>query len=177
MKTIISSLVLLCSWVIITGFHSVKPNDGFDPTLCLEIDGKIEFEEDEHREECKITLLCNDEIQDCVLLKKGRKRFKLVLKKNQFYSIKISKRGYIDKTICVDTQIPFESEDEDLTGLYRFKFLAKLLKESEIDNLNKSVIDLPVALISFNGKKECFYYDKEYTSTIKKEMRKRENEK
>jgi len=98
-------------------------------------------------------------------LKEGKKSFKFLLKKNTVYTIKISKRGYISRLVCVDTKLADVMDD-----LYSFSFETKLINAEESGKLNKEFLDFPIALIYFDSKKDCFVYDKEYTSRIKKEI-------
>lgn len=132
---------------------------------CLEIDGKISNATEKGEGYCTIELISENAIVSSVVLTGGKKKFKLLLKKNANYSIRISRKGYISKLISVDTKI--DSPEEEL---YRFSFETSLLKESSATDMNKELLDFPVTLIYFDRKKDCFIYDKEYTTKIKKEV-------
>ena len=168
-NSIILFIVLPFLWFLTTNLIKTnsKPHFG-NPSLCLEIDGKILFDNTEPENKCKIALICNDIIIDSLVLNEGKRKFKFTLKKNLFYSLRICKSGYITKVICIDTKVPyFENDGEDL---YKFKFSTKLLKTELSSKLNKDLLDLPIAIISYNYKLEKFIYDKKYTSSIKKQM-------
>jgi len=170
MKTQIKlSMALGILWLLTTSHSKTNPNREItDPNLCLEIDGKILFDKKEPENKCKIYLLCENQIIDSLFLNENRRKFKLTLKKDLFYSLQISKRGYRTKIIWVDTKIP--SDEYDGTDLYAFKFSTKLMKDEGYPELNKELQNLPIAIISYNHKLEKFGYDKEYTSNIKKQI-------
>ncbi|MBL7933115.1 MAG: hypothetical protein JNL60_14510, partial [Bacteroidia bacterium] len=104
-------------------------------------------------------------VTDSLILKDGKTKFGFVLKKNSYYSIRISKKGFISKLVAVNTEILIETD-----GIHRFNFQTKLMNEALISRLNDDVVDFPVAIIHFDYDNNCFDYNKEYTSYIKREL-------
>src|ERR1044072_6845931 len=136
-----------------------------DSSLFLEIDGKVTNATDDDGT-CLIELLTSNTVVDFATLKDGKKSFHFILKKNTVYTIKMSKRGYVSRTVCIDTKAAGNTEEEE----YGFSFKTRLIREAESDKFNKELLDFPIALIYFDAKKDCFVYDKEYTSRIKREI-------
>lgn len=135
-----------------------------DTSACLEIEGKILNAADGDGA-CLIELIGSQNTLQSIMLKDGKKKFSLQLKKNQNYTIRLSKKGYISKLICIDTRMNKAYED-----LYLFAFDTKMISLVESDKLNKDLIDYPVALIYFDIRKGCFDYNKAYTARMKKEL-------
>lgn len=161
-KSIISILILSCSFFLFTNYTTTN---NIDPNLCLEIDGKIAFDSKTvGNNNCIIHFICKDSIIDSLILTKKENKFKLLLKKNSFYTIKISQNGCLSKKIFVDTKIP-ESESE-ITGIYKFKFQTKMLDAKKYSNIKNDISELPIAVISYDYDKEYFYYNKNYTKKI-----------
>lgn len=136
-----------------------------DTNSCLEIDGRILNADEGIDGACTVELICANTTVASVLLKKGKKKFRFILKKNLDYSIRVSKKGYVSRLINVNTRLAAEYDD-----IYRFSFETSLIESSGSEKLNKELLDFPIAIIYFDPKKECFNYDREYTSRIKKEL-------
>jgi len=157
---------LLSFFFLITCFKAIsKVPSHPDTTSCLEINGKILNAGEGEDGTCLIELLSSNTVVNWATLKEGKKTFRFILKKNTVYTIKISKRGYLSRLVCIDTKLAAAEED-----LYNFSFETRLLKTADSEKLNKEFLDFPIALIYFDHKKDCFVYDKEYTHRIKKEI-------
>jgi hypothetical protein len=156
---------LLGFFFLITCTKALCARPATDTNLCLEIDGKILNADEGSDGQCTIELIHSNIVIASTVLKDGKKKFKFILKKNTNYMIRISKEGYISRLVSVDTKL-----DEGDTDFYSFAFETKLLKEVASQRLNKDLLDFPIALIYFDAKKDCFDYNREYTSKIKKDL-------
>ncbi len=156
---------LLSFFFLITCFRAISKTPDPDSTACLEIDGKITNAGEGEDATCLIELLTSNTVINWATLKEGKKTFRFILKKNTVYTIKISKRGYMSRLVCIDTKLTEAPED-----LYNFSFETRLMTIEECEKLNKEFLDFPIALIYFDHKKDYFVYDKEYTHRIKKEI-------
>lgn len=157
---------LLSFFFLVSCFKSITAGTAAkDTSRCIEIDGIVGNASLAKGEECLVELICFNTVEESVVLKNGKKRFKLNLKKNAFYTIKMSKKGHVTRTIIIDTRITGSDYEN-----YSFSFETKLPGESEITNLNKDQLNQPIALVYFDAKKDCFVYDKEYSSRLKKEI-------
>lgn len=144
-----------------TNFITLK----YDSLSCLVIEGKISNLDDNTDSECTVELMCLNKVIDSIVLKEGKKKFKFVLNKNLYYTIKISKKGYVSKLVSIDTEILTE-----VSGVYQFAFETTLIEESISRKLNQDVLDFPVSIIQFDYKMGYFSYNKEYTIHIKKKL-------
>jgi hypothetical protein len=133
-------------------------------TFVLEIEGKI-VNSGKSPALTRVELLCDNRVIDSFIMKDQQRMFAFNLKKNNSYTIRISKDGYVSKLVCIDTRVPVFNEN-----LYRFSFETKLIDNETSEKLNKEVLDMPIAMIYFDVKKGCFYYSKAYTSNIKRSL-------
>lgn len=136
-----------------------------DSTNCLEIDGIILNATEGAFKTCLVELLCSNTVVQSVMLKDGKKKVKFLLKKNAMYTIRISKKEHITKLVCIDTRIKKPNYD-----LYSFSFETRMLPETVIEKADRDYLDFPVALIYYDSRKDCFTYDKEYSTKLKKEL-------
>jgi len=165
MKT---TLVLLATTLSVC-FTSLKAIDKtpktatYDAKSCLQITGIVTNDED--MQPCIVELISPNKAIDTVMLYNGEEKFEFILKKNCDYLIRISKKGYLHKTVAVSTEIlTLESE------IHYFEFELSLIKETEITKLNKNIVNNPVALVHYNYQSESFEPNVEYSSLMRKEM-------
>lgn len=133
-----------------------------DSTVCLELEGKILNSGEGTDPESRIELICNNTVVEEIVLKKGSRKFSLLLKKNKHYVVRLSKTGYLSKLICIDTRL-----SEELNGVYEFAFETTMVKQTETVGTETS--ETPIAIVYFDGKRRCFNYSKD-TSNMRKEL-------
>ena len=95
--------------------------------------------------------------------KKGKCAFKLGLNKN--LKIQVSKKGYVSKSIAVNTKIPESKKDA-------FSFNCDVVIFEEIKGLDVTILNQPIARITFSPSLEGFQYDVNYTNKINAELSK-----
>jgi hypothetical protein len=95
--------------------------------------------------------------------KKGKCGFKLPLDKE--FKIEISRKGFVSKYITVVTKVPNEQK-----SIFSFSFDVYLFEE--VPGLDVSVLQNPIAKVSYNLGMERFAYDEAYTSKINTELKK-----
>ncbi len=145
----------------ITAKSAIKtPNTG----SCLELSGKILKLKKQSSNSYTINLICDNVVIETKVIK-GNNEFKFNLKKNGWYTVKILKEGYVNRTISIDTKL---AEEHD--GLYKFAFDTELIEETEAFKLNKSALEMPIAHISFDKKKRWFTHNVAYTKEIKNKI-------
>lgn len=94
---------------------------------------------------------------------RGWVAFEIPLQK--FYTIRISKPGFVTKIITVDGHMPKSQE----TGDYYFEFAMDIFED--IPGLDVSMLKEPVAKIFFNTFTKNFDYDYNYTVKINKDVK------
>lgn len=89
--------------------------------------------------------------------------FVFTLESNSYYTVEISKQGYVTRSIGISTLLPAEVS---LDPLFRFEFDVQLFKKTT--KMDEFYLDFPVALISFDKTAGVFGYSRNYTNHIKK---------
>ena len=154
--------------IFFTGFISrasawdLRPKP--DSLVCLLMDGKVLNADEGADNTCVIQLICDSSTVDSVILK-GKKKFHFDLKKNRHYTIRISKTGYLTKSICVHTAIP-----DTQTNVFEFEFVTTLSAEKPGHVIEEDVRNLPVASIYFHEKKNTFFYHRAFSTYYQKQL-------
>ncbi|MGL4596941.1 MAG: hypothetical protein ACRCYO_05410, partial [Bacteroidia bacterium] len=81
------------------------------------------------------------------------------------FMMHISKDGYVEKMVIVDTHVPLERR-----STYQFTFDIDIFEK--INGLDVSVLEKPIARISFKPYDKKFVYDKEHTSQVNTKLQK-----
>lgn len=87
--------------------------------------------------------------------------FNFTLESNQYYTIEVSKAGYVTRRVVFYTDLP---DDVVVSPLFTYEFDVILLKEKKMDDY---YLDFPVALIRYNKKTDSFESNMKYTKYIK----------
>jgi hypothetical protein len=168
MKHSIYSLVLTFSLVIINNTFAAQNPEKDSLTskpVCLEILGiavgqnklpidGVEvrlFKENEELEWNEITSVVYHEHS-----------FVFKLEADQYYTIEISKPGYIKRLVGVSTKLPSNVSCKEL---FYHEFEITLVKEKT--GLDDYYLDFPIALIRYDAKREVFDNNYSYTRHIK----------
>jgi len=93
---------------------------------------------------------------------------KISLKRNQHYTLEISRPGYNNKLISISTMMPDNVVSEDLF-VYQYDLELNLVKEEV--KTDAFYVDFPSALISYNATTDKFDYSKKYTKHIQNKMK------
>lgn len=172
MKTTVSKKIEVIAAVVIL-FFSIPSFAGEDPVLeeyrketCLHITGKIDLiNEPEDGNTYKVELIYFNKVLKVLEIKES-KTFKFSLKRDSYYTIRISKKGYVTKLISIDTNLDPEMTDVNC----KFRFDTTLMPESDATNLNPDALDFPVALIYYNENQGQFDNNNKYTASIKRQL-------
>lgn len=137
---------------------------------CLEISGKVSYNKDkEAGNTCKIELICYNSVVDSAIIRYN-KSFKFLLGRGAYYTIKISKKGYVTRWVSICTNMNVPADDD---GFYRYHFDTDLIPDTEAKDLDADALEFPIAIISFDTQAGWFYYNEAYTSNIKREIYKK----
>ncbi|MDQ3046426.1 MAG: hypothetical protein M3R27_02680 [Bacteroidota bacterium] len=111
-----------------------------------------------------ITIYCgNVPWSELFTNKKGKCIFRLPLDKQ--FRVEVSKKGFITKSVEVNTKIPYDNK-----GSYSFTFDIDIFEE--VKGLDVTVLKKPVAKVSYNLIHESFQYDAAFTNRINAELKK-----
>jgi hypothetical protein len=164
LRIISSALLALVSSFTTTqasSAHKIK-----DTLNCLEVSGKVTASDDKAKGMFTVYLSRDNKTVDSLIIG-AEKVFKFTLQKNAYYTIRISRKGYISRSVSVNTELPYGVSTDPL---FRFHFDTVLLREGQVRTKNKEVFDFPIALITYDNKKGWFDYSRKYTALVKKEM-------
>src|SRR5688500_5265843 len=103
MKTLLKKTAAL---VLITfiSFPALAGKAARDTSLCLEITGKAIHHDFVLDEVVVILVQDNKEISKIVL--KEKEKFKFTLKRNTHYTIKLYRKGFVGRSMSIDTHLP-----------------------------------------------------------------------
>jgi hypothetical protein len=163
---------ILGLFIVFTLFSTfVKAQDARDSLIgdgdhFLEMRGKVFKSMGQQRDEDKkgldsaeirVTNEVGKEVIFGLTDEKGRLAFRLPLGRR--FTINISKKGYVKKMISVDTHVPPDL-DKDFTFTFDIDIFEK------VSGLDVSVLDQPVAKVSFRITDKNFSYDAAYTNKV-----------
>ena len=136
-----------CLKIIGLAVENNKPIDGIQVTL---------YKENEASEWDEIT-----SVQD------HEHSFSFYLQGNSYYTIEVSKDGYVKRLVGISTILP---NDVLIKGKkYYFDFEVTMFKEKE--GVDDYYLDFPVALIAYDGTSERFENNAKYTKHIKAKIK------
>jgi len=160
LKHLLSSFLLVLFFQpTIAQVYPIKENIT-KPATCLELNGKIPFKKGKPY---KVELIYYNTTIDTALVG-DRKGFVFNLNKNAYYTIKISREGYLPKLVSIDTHLPQSKYNK---GFYTFEFSTDLFDHT----VKSDATEFPITIISYNKTKKAFDYNERYTSNIKAEIK------
>ena len=169
MKTTIYNSILLIAIGIFCSKNSIAGNqtktDTVKSSTCLEVLGialnvykepinGVEvrlYKENEEMEWAEITSVIYHEHS-----------FIFKLDANEYYTIEISKPGFVTRTLGISTKVP---STLSLKQMFRYEFQVELFQKKE--GVDDYYLDFPVALISYDKKNDVFDNNNAYTKHIK----------
>jgi hypothetical protein len=138
----------------------------------LEMRGKVFKSEGQQRDDDKVGLDSADvrvtneagkEVLFGLTDSKGRLAFRLPLGRK--FTLHITKKGFVNKMILVDTHVAIEDR-KDFTFTFDIDIFEK------VDGLDVSVLNQPVAKVSFRALDKTFTYDAAYTNKVNSGLQK-----
>lgn len=113
---------------------------------------------------CTIKIYCGTELITQID-STDRKKLYFRLKRNSEYTIEVSKEGYLTRSVYFNTTLP---EDVKLKPIFTFEYEVDLPRQ--IEGGDQTILDFPVALVTFEEKSEKFEHNKEYTAIVKQQV-------
>ena len=133
--------------------------------ICLEISGIAVSEYDLPLEGARVVLYQQNEEKAMIEItnvKNENRFFSFNLERNQNYTIEVSKPGYVSRRISVSTHLP---ADVKISPVFYFEFEIDLFREKM--GMDDYYLDFPVALVSYDKKRDVFDIQRKYTENIK----------
>jgi len=101
----------------------------------------------------------NDELGTFPVTKKGS--FRLELDLNKYYTIEVSKDGYVTKRIAVNTMI-----SDDIVNYPAYDCFVNLKADSELKGADMDYFDFPAAIVRYDSEMGGFYHNDHYLTHI-----------
>lgn len=139
-----------------------------DTTVCLQIIG-IAIEKDIPIDGVVVKLYKeNEELhwEEITSVVYHEHSFSFNLNRNTYYTVEVSKNGYVTRSIGISTTLP----DNVIIGDVKFTFEFELELFKEKKHVNDYYLDFPVALIKYSETNQVFEYDTKYTKHIKSKI-------
>lgn len=133
--------------------------------VCLEVVGIAMDENDKPIDGVEVKLFKeNEELEwtEITSVTYHDHRFSFKLDADEYYTIEISKPGYVTRSVGISTLIPAAVSLDDL---FHYEFELSMFKEKK--GADDYYLDFPVALISYDQKRDVFDYSTSYTTHIK----------
>ncbi|HOZ87056.1 MAG TPA: hypothetical protein PL029_04810, partial [Bacteroidia bacterium] len=105
MKTLKQNPISLVLFFLMFISVSVSGAENKDTAYVIEIDGKVLIPKDDDSKLYKIELLCHNTVVDSGVVVDSES-FLLKIKKDSWYTIRISKQGYLPMSVSIDTKLP-----------------------------------------------------------------------
>lgn len=166
MKSSVTFLAFFTCFCTCSAFGQGGPVPGGDTLSYLRVDGKITNASRDANDPCRIELWSSARLIDSLILDHGKLKFSFVLPCNSFYTIRMRKKGFADRLVCLNTFVPRDADP----GLFRFSFETTLINMSEARSLNQDALDFPVAIVHYHEEEKYFDYNKKYTETMRTDL-------
>ncbi|MES2515777.1 MAG: hypothetical protein V4580_16610 [Bacteroidota bacterium] len=173
MKAIIkTSLIITMLMPLLTYSKVENKTDTTETIECLKIIG-LALDENNHAiDGVDVRLFRQNDLieqKEITSVEHHDHNFTFTLESNEYYTVKISKPGFVERWIVFYTDFPSEKNMESL--LY-YEFEVVLMKEKKMDDY---YLDFPIALIHYNEKKDAFENNTMYTTYIKTKIKEAED--
>jgi len=132
----------------------------------LELEGKIVIKNKELKGSYKVEVMLYNSVTSTILVKNNAP-LKLHLKKGTPYILKISKKGFFPRYICLNTN---NCEDKGLAETYSFYLETDFIETSEAMRLDNETLEMPAAIISFDKTTCNFDHNKDYASFVNRKI-------
>lgn len=149
-KTLLNSAMLTVFSLLffVTSFYALKPKQD---SACLKINGIILKSPKEERGLYKVELLFSNTVMDSDTVFVN-KPFEFILSRNCWYTLRITKEGFVPLLINVDTKL-----SPGNSTLYEFNFQTELYHKTDINDINRESINLPIGIVKFDPSNNRFY--------------------
>ncbi|MGZ3866330.1 MAG: hypothetical protein ACXVC6_13920 [Bacteroidia bacterium] len=164
MKKYIAFQTTLLLFFLGLSFTSIaqKKSQDSDTSECLTFTGKLDNTMKNAEGTYTIKIILDNKVveQQTLGIKKA---FKVVMKKNMFYTLKIEKDGFVPRLFSISTDLPKSIPDGEM---FEFNFETNLISQELYYHFDDDDMDFPLALISYGSKCDCFEYNVKYTEKI-----------
>jgi hypothetical protein len=131
----------------------------------LEMSGFI-LKDDKKVEGALVKLYQNNTIVN-KMLTKSNARFKFLLFSDNEYMIEVTKEGFMEERVYINTKISADLDDK-----YFFEFIVDLMDANKFKNVDASNLDFPTAIIKYDVGEDEYVHDKGYSQQVRNDLKK-----
>jgi hypothetical protein len=172
MKTIIKQLLVAGLLLpTLTKAYCLPKKDSTETVECLKVTGLALDERSFAVDGVEVRLFKQNDMMEQIEITSVEHHdhnFTFTLEANEYYTVKVSKPGFVERWVVFYTELP---KDMTVESLYAFEFNVVLFKEKKMDDY---YLDFPVALIHYNQKTNAFESNVKYTKDIKNKIKEAE---
>jgi hypothetical protein len=173
-KTAIMTSIILLVSATIYGTTPIKKDSvkSIETNECLQVIGMAIDEKNEPLDDVSVKLFQENEEMEWIevtCVGYHDHNFVFNLKANEYYTIEISKSGYVTRSVAISTVLP---ENVEAKPMFKYGFDVVLFKEKK--GVDDFYFDFPVALISYDAKHQIFENHDSYTKHIKEKIKEAE---
>ncbi|MES2761886.1 MAG: hypothetical protein V4677_06755 [Bacteroidota bacterium] len=174
MKPIIKKLFIGIIFLpLLTNAHAPLKKDTTQSVECLKVTGLVLDEKNYAVDGVEVRLFKqNDELEQIEItsVEHHDHNFSFTLEANEYYTVKVSKPGFVERWVVFYTTLP---ENVSFKSLFNFEFEVVLFKEKKMDDY---YLDFPIGIIHYNEKSKSFESSIEYTNFIKSKIKEAEED-
>lgn len=152
------------AFFLVVGLSSFVKNYMAKPSV-LDMSGYVLF--NDKKVEGALVKLYENNIVVNKMQTKSNARFRFMLFSNNEYMIEISKQGYMDERVYINTKT-----NADLLDKYFFEFIVDLVDENKYKNVDASSLDFPTAIIKYDAGEDDYVHDKGYSQQVRNDLKK-----
>lgn len=172
MKTIIKKILTVSILMPSLAFSNIQSkNDTIISFECLWVVGLAIDENNIAVDGVEVRLFKqNEKIEQIEITNKQHQyhNFMFILEANEYYTIEVSKPGFVKRSIVFYTELP---SDTNIKSPLKYEFEVVLFKEKKTDD---DYLDFPIALVRYNKKNKAFENNINYTKFIKTKIKESE---
>lgn len=169
MKTL-TYFSLIMATILFTSFKSSDNKKGKETSsVCLEVLGIALDENGKPIDGAEVRLYKeNDELEwtEITSVMYHEHSFVFNLEANEYYTIEVSKNGFVSRSVALSTKLP---ANVSYSPIFHYEFEVTLFKEKK--GVDDYYLDFPVALISYDAKRDVFDNNYIYTNHIKTKIK------
>ena len=169
-STIITKLLSGIILISLVGFIKTPlKKDSIGSKECLKVNGLAVAEGNKAIDSVEVTLLEKNEEMEWIAVTNvpyHDHAFSFTLEINKYYTIEISKPGFVKRSVVISTFMP---SDISVKPIFEYWFQVELFKEKK--DVDDYYLDFPVALIGYNRTAGVFDNNHSYTHHIKTKIK------
>ena len=158
MKTTIKTLAAAIICLAISTSTLIGKNKQTSTTDFV-VNGLIIKTEKKLDSKCKLELFCENNLIESSLTNLN-KPFEYKLQKNHWYTIRVTKEGFLPLLISFNTEV--ENGEVITEGFFQFE--TELISLEQAKYMDKDLIDFPVGLVAYNKETKAFEARDQYTT-------------